>query len=313
MTGWRRSLTWLPLAALVAVAAFWGPALPWQAMWPRVQALGPAWPALAALGLLGSHGLRALRLRAEWGPRCGVGAGECLRVSLLHSAAVNLMPMRSGELGFPLLLRQRWGVPLLASGASLLCMRLQDALVLAWLGALSACAVAWGRGRLDDGLAVAAVSLATLALLRLATRPATWPRPQHPLLRRGAEALATTLAHTTPATWAWCVLNWLLKLATLALLMVLLTGDRSLAGWCAAWAGEAAASLPVQAPAGFGTYEAAAALGARLAGAPALQQHLLAALAVHLFTIAVTLLGALVASVGGTPQRSIAHSAPGPA
>ena len=47
----------------------------------------------AAVGVLLSHLLRALRLRAEWRPRVGAELGACLRLALLHNAAVLLLPM----------------------------------------------------------------------------------------------------------------------------------------------------------------------------------------------------------------------------
>jgi hypothetical protein len=279
-------------------------------LWQRVDRLGPGSWLLAVLGLLGSHGLRALRLHAEWQPRRGARRLECLRVALLHSAAVNLLPLRSGELGFPWLLWRRWGVPVVESASSLLWMRAQDALVLVWLGALSAAALLAGGGPLSSPWPPLLAAAATLAFLGLISRtaawsvaaPAPWTRPGAPRWRALVAAFRAALAGASPLTWAWCVANWVLKLGTLGALMAVLLDGPMLAGWCAALGGEGAAALPVQAPAGFGTYEAAAALGARLGGAAATEQALVAALAVHLFTIAVTLAGALWASLSGGPH-----------
>lgn len=306
----------LPLLLLVALALL--------ARWPgtpgllgRLAEVGPGALAWAALGLLGSHGSRALRLHAEWAPRRAVPRVECLRVALLHSAAVNLMPLRSGELGFPWLLWRRWQVPLAESATSLLWMRLQDAVVVAWLGALTAAAVLSGHGssmRVGAGLLAVGATGLLLWLLQVARAsarsPLALPRPGSRLavwltLARGA------LARATPATWAWCVANWLLKVGTLGALLAALLQAPLLSGWCAALAGEGAASLPIQAPAGFGTYEAAAAMGARAAGSTDFEAALAAALLVHVFTITISLGGALWASLGGPPSPRRSASAAG--
>ncbi|MEN9484539.1 MAG: hypothetical protein RJB37_2419, partial [Pseudomonadota bacterium] len=67
----------------------------------RSAAAVPGWQwALATAGLLLSYALRAARLHAE-----------CLQLFLLHNAAASWLPMRSGEVGYPLWLHQRWQVP----------------------------------------------------------------------------------------------------------------------------------------------------------------------------------------------------------
>ena len=298
----------LVLVGLVALAQ-WTVA---HTLWVRLSDAGPAVILLTALGLLGSHVLRALRLHAEWHPRRGVGRIECLRVALLHSAAVNLMPMRSGELGFPWLLWRRWQVPVIASARSLLWMRLQDALVLLWMGAMTACARVAGDGPAALAWSALAAVMATAGLVALSVRP-----PARPMYGPTPEAMPATraarlhvmfdearraLAGASPATWTWCIANWGLKVATLATLMAVLSGDRAWVGWCAALGGELAAAVPVQAPAGFGTYEAASALGARLAGAPEFETMLAAALVAHLAALVFTLSGAAVAGLAGHPR-----------
>ena len=310
VTRWLMPITrWLmPALMLLALVllARWPGAAP---LWQRMAAVGPAAFLFATAGLLASHALRASRLHAEWGARAGVRWSECLRVALLHSAAVNLLPMRSGELGFPWLLWQRWGVPVVASASSLLWMRLQDALVLLWLASLGAAAVLAGAptSGLWPLLVAAVTTLAFLALVSQAAmaragRCAPKATPGAPRWRALQAAMLQALAGATPISWLWCMGNWLLKLATLGGLLALLLDVSALTGWCAALAAEGAAALPVQAPAGFGTYEAAAAWGARLAGgASTLEQALAAALVVHLFTITVTCVAALLASFGRAP------------
>ena len=84
------TLTRLLTPALIGVALVllsqWPGA---DALWARVGEAGPAVWVGGALGLLASHGLRALRLHAEWAGRAGVGRVECLRVALLRPLAAH--------------------------------------------------------------------------------------------------------------------------------------------------------------------------------------------------------------------------------
>jgi hypothetical protein len=102
----------------------------------------------------------------------------------------------------------------------------------------------------------------------------------------------------------------------LALLLAPLAGVSWLGAARGALFGEAAAALPVQAPAGFGTYEAAVWLGLQVgAGAgPEAATALGAALLAHLFVLATSAAGA--ALVAGSlfaraGTRDAAHRGPG--
>jgi hypothetical protein len=324
----RAVARFLSVPALVLAGVFG--LMQWPAaagVWQRLDPMGSWLPWAAAAGLCASHGLRALRIHAEWQPRCGAGRLDCLRVSLLHSAAVNLLPMRSGELGFPVLMWRRWRVPVVDSTSSLVCMRVQDMVVLAWLAALSALAWWSGQGAQFDPWPALPAAAVTLLFLYLVSRTAVWrcsasrpglaatwlvlPRtPGARRLRALVSAVQKAVVAASPASWAWSVGNWVLKLGTLAALLTMLTGERALAAWIGVLAGEGAAALPVQAPAGFGSYEAAAALGARAAGAQGFETLLAAALTVHLFTLVVTLAGAAWAAFGGRvgPARVVPPS-----
>ena len=273
--------------------------------WRRLLDMGAGGWALGILGLLASHGLRAGRLQAEWGARAGVDVAEAWRVTVWHHAAVNLLPMRAGELGYPLLLRQRWQVPLGDSACSLLWMRVQDACVLLALAAWLLVAVAADRGHPGLLAALALASGAALALLALARRGAAaaealgrhvvattwrWHRLQSVCL-----AICRGGARSQPVTWAWCVANWAAKLGTLAALLGVATGAPWLASLVGVLSGEAAAVLPLQPPGGFGAHEAAVAFGVGALHAAPLQELLGAALALHLFVIAVACSAAVLA------------------
>lgn len=252
-----------------------------------------AWP-LAVAGLWGSYGLRAERLRREWGtwgrthrPEARMPSlSDSVDLFLTHNAALLLLPMRAGEAGYPWLLHRRFGIPVAESVRSLVWLRLQDALVLALLGLLGlAPGPVWLR------LAgVAALVLLLWGLLPRLSRQLGqwWPRWQ---------ALQGTLvAHRGDLTgWGLCVGNWLLKLAVLGGVLALLAGLPVWQGWSGAVAGELAAALPIQAPAGLGSYEAAIWAAGQWVGAAVPPAALAgAALAVHTLSLVTALLTPLI-------------------
>jgi hypothetical protein len=292
------------LALALAVALAWWPGL--GELWERSADLGWAGWALGTSGLLLSYALRAGRVHAEWSPRCGASAMDCLQITLTHNAAINLMPMRAGELSFPYQLWRRFEVPVADSASSLVWMRVQDMVVLGWLAVLSLAGLVWAHGGTAQWLALPMAAVTSVVFAAVALQGARWSETWHRRwLARGAAARAgwrglvatflAALARVRPSTWWWCIGNWVAKLATLGGLIAMLAGLPWLAGVCGAIAGEAAAALPVQAPAGFGTYEAAVALGAAAVSTPALPQVLPAALVSHFFVLAVSVLAAALA------------------
>jgi hypothetical protein len=291
--------------------------------WRRLLDMGAGGWTFGALGLLASHALRAGRLHAEWGARAGVDVAEAWRVTVWHHAAVNLLPMRSGELGYPFLLRKRWQVPLGDSAGSLLWMRLQDACVLAGLAVWLLAAVAMHRGRLTLPFVLAIDAVAAGAVLVLAVRGAAWAEAMGQRtvasgwrwfrLQSVCLAICRGGARSQPATWAWCLGNWMVKLGTLGWLLAVATGAPWLATLTGALSGEVAAVLPLQPPGGFGAYEAAVAFGIGALHAAPVQELLGAALALHLFVIAVACAAAVLAwcapGASVTAMAAAAHGA----
>lgn len=304
---WRVVLVVSLLAVLAVLGVAVAPHA--QEMAARAARLGAGGWLLATCGMTATYGLRAGRLHAEWKGRRNLQPLHCLRVILMHTAAVNLLPMRSGELGYPLMLNRRWNIPLADAASSLAWMRLQDMAIVAWLGAVTALAVLWHRDMLAAPLALGAALLATALLVgfalragrwaaaaftavqRLALPLQRWPR-MHRLLDRGLTVAAQGSARTRGTTWAWCVANWLTKLSTVAVLLTALAGLPLFSAWCGALGGDGASALPLQPAAGFGTYEAGVAVAARLSGYDAWREMLAAALTVHLFMLATSVLGA---------------------
>jgi uncharacterized membrane protein YbhN (UPF0104 family) len=290
--------------------------LAWMARgveWPRLAAsLRPApwWSWVAAvLGLAGSYGLRALRIHAELRPYGGVTVGQCLRVMLVHNAAVNVLPMRGGEAAYPWLVHRRLGVPVAHAVASLVWMRAQDALVLVllvvalWPGIAPAARVLTAGG-------VAAAMLGSLALLQRAGARPELARSPLKLIRAAhtaVDALARARRHGI-AGWAYCAGSWSLKLVALGVLLAALSGIDPAAALGAALGGELAGVLPVQGPAGLGTYEGGVWAGASVRGLSAADVAA-PALAVHLLSLFTALAAGAVAH-GTSGRRTHVTSTP---
>ncbi len=280
-------LTLSIMLMLAGVLLRYGPE-PGAWRWPSPALLGAA-----TLALTLSYLLRALRLQAEWRGTLALPWADCLRVTLLHSAALNWLPMRAGDFGYPLLLRRRWGLPLADSACSLLWLRVQDTLVLLSLALLAfAC---FGPLPLELAWALALAAVLGLAwLARHAASAAAWAEARWGSRRPVLSRLLLAAARNRGPTWWFCIGNWALKLVALASLLAASSGGEMLPALAAALAGEHAAALPVQAPAGFGSYEAAvAATLLALSSGLALSTALAAALVVHLWLMVVSALGAL--------------------
>lgn len=269
-----------------------------------IEAFGHPTPAIWLLtlcGLLGSYGLRAARLQVVMDldamgpvPRKWLGLRtDSLRVILMHNAAVNLLPMRAGELSFPWLASRELGMPVSRAIACLLWMRIQDLAVLLLLGLM-----VWPG--LDMSWRLAGLGMAGLGWWAI-----NWALPRipdtphlHSALSR-VRAAMTEKAHHHPMAWGLTAANWCLKLSAGACLLSAITHASWIQSWAGALGGELAAVVPLQGPAGFGTYEAGvwAGMAAHLpSGSPVLAQAVSAALALHVCFLICAVLAGLGAS-----------------
>lgn len=270
---------------------------------------------LTLAGLLLSYALRGARLQVvldldnhQAPPRRWLGLRtDALRVILMHNAAVNLLPMRAGELSFPWLASRELGYPVARAVACLLWMRLQDVTALVGLGIVLWPGLPW-PWRVAGLLAIVLGWVVLLAALR------AWDR-RHPsdasvptgLLGRWLNKLRHALlesAHHRVAAWLLTLSNWVVKLAAGAVLLSAIAEVRVLVAWGGALGGELAAIVPLQGPAGFGTYEAgvwagmATNLGAASPHSPhslQLAQAIPAAIALHLCFLVCAVVAGVVA------------------
>lgn len=281
--------------------------------------------ALTLGGLLTSYGLRAARLQVvldldahQQAPRRWPGLRtDALRVILMHNAAVNLLPMRAGELSFPWLASRELHLPVPRAVACLLWMRVQDLIVLVVLGLLLWPGVPT-LARIGALLAMLLGWWASTRLMRAWFARHTDPAQDEQAGKLGhwmhklRQALLEP-AHHRPLAWILTLSNWTLKLAAGAFLLSAITGAAWPTAWAGALGGELAAVIPLQGPAGFGTYEAGVWVGiaAHLpAQSPVLGRAVTAALALHVCFLLCAVLAGVLALILSRVQAPSRRQAP---
>ena len=295
-------------AVLVSLAL-----LAWLVVEGRWQGVGARLQRIDGLALLGvallfgaSYAMRGARIHGEFRDELGVSPGRSsylriLRLTLVHNALVNVLPFRSGEVAFPLLLTRWFGIGTGRAIVSLLWLRAQDATVVVALAA-----VAWpslaGEWRVLAIVTIVAGAWLLPRGLRAARLPPTsrWQRLQ---------ALLERSTRRNVAGWSWTVGNWSVKLLAEAWLVALaLRPDEGASGPVAllgAVGAELAAILPIQGVAGFGTFEAGGAALMRTQGV-AMASGLEAVLVLHAVVLTLALAaGALAAAFLPGPAASV--------
>ncbi|MDZ7751610.1 MAG: lysylphosphatidylglycerol synthase domain-containing protein [Gammaproteobacteria bacterium] len=272
----------------------WGPLLaPWQEL--EVHAL------LLALGLaVAGYLARAVRLYLFFaGPTAGRFA-LTLKLVLLNTLANNLLPMRAGELSFPLLMRRFFAVPLGTATAALAWLRFMDLHTLLGLGLIGLLA-----GRMDGpwGWPLMAAWLALPWLAYRFQRAIPGWLGAGRWRRLGAAVAAGSPAHGRAfwECWLWSVLAWAAKLAVFVWLLTAFSGAAVEVALLGALGGELTSVLPFHGLAGMGTYEAGVVAAMAPFGVP-LEAALAAAVNLHLFLLGVSVAGGALASLIREPR-----------
>lgn len=300
-------LNLLVLAAFVAALEYyWG----WGRLLTPWRQIAPATLLLALAGMLASFALRALRIYLAESQIPRGAYLTCLRLILLNISLNLLLPARSGEASFPILMRRWFGIDAARATGTLIWLRLLDLQVLATVGAVCA-AGGWLGGSERTSLLVwlGAALIAMAPLLLFALR-----RPLAAKLvgRTGRlTALATRALGGLPERGRMVALDltltwsaWTLKLAALGIVLARLAEIRPILGVLGAIGGDLSTVLPVHAPGGFGTYEA----GVMALLAPALTPSgalLAAAVNLHLLVLTVALLCGALAWLAGLAQTPV--------
>lgn len=245
--------------------------------------------ALAAATLL----LRTWRLYDYFRSELRGRFAACAKLTILNNMYNILLPMRSGELSFPLLMQRYFAIGAQRSLPVLLWFRLLDLHTVLALGIVT---VAW------QFWPPPLVALAAALWLPL---PALFPAANAWLQQRARASdgwrrlLLDALNHLPNSyrhlarDWLWTWLNWTIKFMVFAWVLSLFLPLSPGAALSGAIAGDLTSVLPVHGFAGTGTYEAGVVAGLALYPLSA-QQALQGAINLHLFILGNTLLAALL-------------------
>lgn len=308
--GWarRHRVTLLAGAIVVAYAAFvewiWG----WADILEGWKQVGLANVTLALVLLVATYFVRAHRIQ-DYFPREAKGQFlRLFRVTQVHNVLNIMLPMRTGETSFPLLMRSEFGVPLAHGTSALLVLRLLD--LHALLAAAGLGLVAQSGYEAWAWMAWLAFLLSPLAPLPFRARLVRAARARLPeKLDRYVDQIDDGIPRNLGAflrAWALTVFNWGIKVAVLAWVLGMMGVGPVAACFGGALGGELSSVLPVHAPAGVGTYPAGIVAGAAAFGADRDSVALLATASIntHLLVIVSALVGTgislMLAGMSGT-------------
>ncbi len=288
----RRALPWLlGVALLLAVIIGVEQTLGWrQALSPWRQL--PVSTLLSVLLLtLGSLLLRAVRmLDLAFGltlQRLRLQGGAMARLALLHNLFNNLLPMRLGELTYPILMRRYFGRSLWGSGWELVWLRLLDLHFIALLALAYLPLGSWQSQRpllLLGWITTVPLLYLLHRRLRRVGGEGGWVR----LLQRLVEPIPDSFGRFL-RIWLWTVAAWGVKFIAFATIIIQFSGLAVGAAVIGAIGGELSSVLPIHGIAGAGSYEAAT-VGALLPLGVSLEQALLVAVNLHLYLLLASVL-----------------------
>jgi hypothetical protein len=239
-----------------------------------------------------SYVLRAVRVYDYFHAVVGGHFLAVLRLSILHNAANNLLPMRLGEVVFPWLMQRYFGHGFLAAGASLLWIRLMDLHSLC-LGAL----VALWLYQPSWWWPIPVLLWLSVLPAGLAFRRSSWIQT----LRRGRlRRLLMFLSDAAPADerrlyrlYLWTLLSWGAKLTAFALVLAHFVEAAPWQLLSGVLGAELSSILPFHGIAGAGSYELAGMVALVPVGV-SVESALAGAVNLHLYLLGATLaLGAI--------------------
>jgi uncharacterized membrane protein YbhN (UPF0104 family) len=253
--------------------------------------LGIEWILFCFILVFCSNLLRAGRLYHHFQSEMKGGFSHCLRISLYHNFINNLLPMRSGEASFPLLLKSIFSIDFTQSTAALLSFRLSDLLVLTLYGLF---ALLFGHQLSTHLLFLSIVLVLTLLVtlllpMLLNTLSKLWPRMDNSLFKireglpRKPAAIFTLLL--------WTLLIWAVKLTSYALILSSFTEATMPLSLLGSLSGELASGIPLYTPAAFGSFEGGV-LAVLIPSGIGQSTALTAAVNLHLFLLLASLVSA---------------------
>ncbi|WP_445114638.1 lysylphosphatidylglycerol synthase domain-containing protein [Acinetobacter sp. WZC-1] len=296
---------WLLLFAII----LYGIVIEWLFGWKHVLSTWqniPLWyPVVALMLMFLTYVIRGWRIYDFFLPVTRGGLVTCCKIMLSHNLLNNLLPMRTGEISFPLLMRRYFGTGLGYATAGLLLLRILDLQVLLGLGYLALLLVWHSTSLWLWGLLILWF-IAPLLLLWLAPWLESYAKSlKHGRIRWLLEQLVMAMpAHAGSLARSW-LLTWICWVSKIMVFAVVLGWFMPLAWWNAVGVsigGELSSVLPVHAPAGLGTYEASMLAAGKLLGMQ-VKGLLFAGIQLHLLMLVSTLFGGVVALL--IPARQV--------
>ncbi len=214
------------------------------------------------------------------------------RLVLLHNFFNNLLPMRTGEAAFPLLMKRYFSIKVTESVSVLFWLRLLDLHFLA----VAAFVILFGEfyTTVPGILILAAIISAPIFVYVFRTKLDTSIDEKGSLLKQILGKIAMGLPDSIPRllrSWFWTVINWSLKLTAYAVIIITVMDINFFSAVFASIIGDLSSILPIHGFAGTATYEGGVVLGLKyfnIAFEPALN----AAVVLHIFFLACSFIGA---------------------
>lgn len=254
---------------------------------------------LLTLLTLTSYVLRAERVYRYFGQRMQHPRRAYLKISFVHNALNNFLPMRLGEAAFPLLMKRQFKQSMLSSTAGLIWIRLMDLHVLLLLAAIALGALLPAIGYLALGMLI--IGPIILALFH---------QPLFALVPKRWSAKLTELQHLLPhsrrliiSTYLQTLLIWIVKLAALTLVLQAFLAIDFVPAWVAVTTADMSGVLPIHGIAGSGTYEAAM-LAALIPLGFEVEAALSAAINLHIYLLGVSALSVPLALLIPTQRKT---------
>ncbi len=289
------------IAFIIGIQIYYG----WLDLLAPWEDQSPARLCLALALVFSSYWVRSMRVYDYFRDQIQGSFLRCFKLTLQHNLLNNLLPMRTGEISFPVLMSRYFQISMLRSVPALLWFRLLDlhtvgALALlivnpfprhtllvilmlaAWM-TLPALAF-WGSNRLKSVLETRAQNRVGSLLLKV-----MHGMPQESIAFR--------------RTWVWTLATWAVKLGVFAWVLRLFVEIPWSGALLGAVLGDLTSILPVHNIGGAGTYEAGVVAGMLPFGVGA-SAALAAAINLHLFLLAATLFGGALSLLlkGETPE-----------
>jgi len=281
---------WLIGTALFAALLFWVErAVGWTSLLAPWRTFPPIQLALLLALTALSYLLRAVRVYDYSHALLRGHFPSVLRLSALHNALNNLLPMRLGELAYPVLMKRYFGQRYAASGMTLVWIRLLD---LHFLGLLAIVFLA----EAFDHPAWIWLTLPWLALVPAMYLGHDWLTRR--MTGRGdglARQLRKLLGHMPEEgwrffrIWLWTALSWICKFVAFTAVVLHFAPIDTWQAVLGTIGAELSSVLPVHGLAGSGSYELAMAAVLIPLGID-MRTLLMAAVNLHLYLLGATLL-----------------------